>query len=280
MNEDIYFSLEDQKSIDEAIKTCQRMGEKAALLLVGSRAAGFDSSWADLDLWMLGDKTFLSAEERQRYESNGELFYEAHELFGRDYEAHWTFYDMNDLVRQLNKWDDEKMWILVTSRVLYGPSDKIEAIKKRFSSYPAEIAERKLKWFFGKYCLSLGPLNMVARGMPVTALVIVGQVIECLCKICCLAEKKPFPYAKWLVEVARRTYLGIRVYPFINKAVFGVEEFVNPPKGKHFRELVPLKELRATEKIVQSGLKDLGWHCDWIDNTDKTVAEAWRQPTP
>jgi|GEM_PF-821729 len=280
MSENVHFSSDDQKFIDEAIEACQRMGEEAALLLVGSRAAGFGSSWSDLDLWILGDKTFLPIEERQRYETDGELFYEAHELWNRrDYEAHWTFYDMNDLVEQLSQWNDEKMWILLTSCVLYCSSDRIEAIKRRFSSYPTEIAERKLKWLFGKYLMSLGPLNTAARGMPVTALVVAGQVIEYLCKICCLAERKPFPYTKWLVEVAKKTYLGAKVYPFMEKAVLGIEEFVNPPAGKHFRELIPLKELRATEEIVQTGLKELGWHCDWVDNTDEAVNEALKRPT-
>lgn len=276
-----HFGLDDQKFMDEAIEACQRLGSEAVLLLVGSRAAGFGSAWSDLDLWILGDKAYLSIEERQTYESKGELFCEAHELWDRgDYEAHWTFYDMNDLTEQLSKWNDEKMWILATSRLLCGSSDRFVMMKNRSSSYPAEVAERKLKWLFGKYCLSLGPLNTAARGMPVTALVVAGQVIECLCKICCLAEKKPFPYTKWLVEVAKKTHLGARVYPFVKEAVLGIEEFVNPPSGKHFRELIPLKELRATEQIVQSSLKDLGWRCDWIDDTDKAIAEALNHPAP
>lgn len=275
MNKDIHFSLEDQKFIDEAIKACQRMGEKTVLLLVGSRAAGFVDSWSDLDLWILGDKSYLSAEERQEYERKGDLFVDR-----GDFEAHWSFYDINDLIQQLNEWPDEKIWILATSRVLYGSSDTIEEIKKRYSTYPLEIAEKKLKWLFGKYRSLLGPLNMAARNRPVTAFVVTGQVIECLCKICCLAERKPFPYVKWSFEVAKKTHLGTKLYPFINRAVSGIDEFLNPPKEKHFRELVPLKELRATMDIVQSGLKDLGWRCDWIDNPWEAVAETLRRPMP
>jgi len=198
-----------------------------------------------------------------------------------DLEAHWTFYDTDDLAELLSGWrHDEKMWILATSRILYGSSDKVEAVRDRFSSYPAQVAERKLKWFFGKYCLSLGPLNTAARGMPVTAFMVAGQIIQYLAKISCLADRKPFPYAKWLVKEAQKTYLGQKLYPFMEKAVLGIEEFVHPPAGKHFRELVPLKELRATKKIVQSGLKALGWNCDWIDNTDIAVEEALKRPVP
>ena len=48
MSEEICFSPEDQQFIDRAIEFCQRMGERAVLMLIGSRAAGFTdcSKWA------------------------------------------------------------------------------------------------------------------------------------------------------------------------------------------------------------------------------------------
>ena len=41
IKENLYFSPEDQQFIDGAINFCQRMGERAVLMLVGSRAANF-----------------------------------------------------------------------------------------------------------------------------------------------------------------------------------------------------------------------------------------------
>lgn len=270
MSQILQFDPEDQEFINRAIQACQRMGAEAVLLLVGSRAAGFADSWSDLDLWILANKTSLTAEERSEYESHGQLFVDR-----GDMEAHWTFYDMDGLAEQLGQWRyDEKMWILATSCVLYGSAGKAKLLRDRFSSYPPEVAERKLKRYFGKYWSSLGPLNTAARGMPVTALVVAGQVIEYLCKICCLAERKPFPHTKWLVKAAEKTHLGVKLYPFMEKAALGIEEFVSPPAGKHFRELIPLEKLRATKEIVQNGLKDLGWRCDWIDDTGKAVKES------
>ena len=58
----------------------------------------------------------------------------------------------------------------------------------------------------------------------------------------------------------------------------GIEEFLHPPADKPFRELIPLKELRKTKEIVQSGLKALGWNCDWISDTDITVEESLKYP--
>ena len=68
MKEAIHFSPEDQQFIDRAIDFCQRMGERAVLMLVGSRAANFADEWSDLDLCIIGDKRCLSDEpesERQ-----------------------------------------------------------------------------------------------------------------------------------------------------------------------------------------------------------------------
>ena len=49
MKEKIHFSPEDRQFIDRAIGFCQRMGERAVLMLVGSRAASFADKWSDLD---------------------------------------------------------------------------------------------------------------------------------------------------------------------------------------------------------------------------------------
>ena len=52
-------------------------------------------------------------------------------------------------------------------------------------------------------------------------MLVIGHVIESLCKLCCLAEGKPYPYPKWAVEAARRTQLGGTIYPMVQAAVAG-----------------------------------------------------------
>ena len=86
MSEDICFSLEDQQFVDRAVDFCQRVGERAVLMLVGSRAANFTDNWSDLDLCIIGDKCHLSDEDRKSYERDRQIFVDR-----GDYEAHWTF---------------------------------------------------------------------------------------------------------------------------------------------------------------------------------------------
>ena len=258
MKEEIRFSPEDQQFIDRAIDFCQRMGERAVLMLVGSHAANFADEWSDLDLCIIGDKRHLSDEDRRTYERSRQLFVDR-----GDYEAHWSFYDESDLRAWLETWPNEMMWIVATSRTLYGCSSTAEELKHRYCLYPPAVAESKLKWMFGKYYFSQrGPLAMAARNKVETAFVATGNVIEYLCKMCCVANRQPFPYDKWVVEAAKQTQLGEMVYPSIQRAVDGIEDFLDPPSDRNWRDWTPVKALRGTLPIVQSGLKELGWRLD------------------
>ena len=277
MSEDICFSQEDQQFVDRAMDFCQQMGERAVLMLIGSRAAGFTDGWSDLDLCIIGDKHHLSDEDRETYEQSWQLFVDR-----GDFEAHWSFYDESDLRAWLETCPDEMMWVIGTSQTLYGCSSTAKELKDRYCVYPPAVAERKLKWMFGKYYFSQrGPLAMAARNKVETAFVAVGNVIEYLCKMCCVAERQPFPYEKWVVEAAKQTRLGAMVYPSIQRAVNGIGDFLDPPADQNWREWAPVKELRGTLPIVQSGLKELGWIDDWIDDPNAAYFdETARRPAP
>jgi len=262
---------EETEFVDRATAFTSRVGSESVLLLVGSRSADLDDSWSDLDMWVIGDKSALSTPEREQYEKDGELFVDR-----GDYEAHWSFYGRDDLQRMLLEWPDAKMWLVLTSEVLAGCPATAERLVRQCQEYPKDIVEFKLKKSFGLYWSLLGPLNVAVRSMPETAIVVAGKVIEQLCRICCLAELSPFPYTKWLVRVAQQTGLGREVYPYINRAVLGIQDFVSPPKHKPYRELAPLKELRGTKDIVRGGLRKLGWDCSWLDETSEAVAEVLR----
>ena len=277
MTEDICFSPEDQQFVDRAIDFCQQMGERAVLVLAGSRSTSFADEWSDLDLWVIGDKHHLSDKDREIYEEKRELFVDR-----GDFEAHWSFYDESDLRAWLDTFPDETMWIVANFRILYGCSRTAEELKHHYCQYPPAVAERKLKWMFGKYYFAQGgPLAMAARNKVETAFVAVGNIIEYLCKICCVAEKQPFPYNKWVVEAAKQTRLGAMVYPSIQRAVGGIGDFLDLPSDRNWRDWVPVKELRGTLPIVQNGLKELGWVGDWIDDPNAAYFdETIRRPAP
>ena len=100
-------------------------------------------------------------------------------------------------------------------------------------------------------------------------------------KFAALLRGNRFPIANGWLKEPKRTQLGAMVYPSIQRAVEGIREFLNPPVGRHWRDWGPVKELRATLPIVQSGLKELGWIDDWIDNPERVYfEETVRRPEP
>ena len=264
---------DEAEFVEQARAFTSRVGPRSVLLLVGSRAAGLADSWSDLDMWVIGDKARLTQAERRRYERHSELFVDR-----GDYEAHYSFYDRDDLRAVLQGYPDEKMWIVLTAKVLFGDRRVAAELKRLCRRYPRRAVEPKLRWHFGRYFQSVNPLNTAARGMPETAFLIAGMVVEHLCKVCCLGERKPFPYAKWLIPVSRRTVLGRKVAPLVSEAILGIDELLHPPEDKYYRALVPLKKLRETREIVCKGLRKLGWRGRWVTVPEEAIAEAMHGP--
>lgn len=275
MEEGLSYDLADQKAIEAAIRASRRLGAKTCVLLVGSRAVGYEDNWSDLNLWILGDRDDLPEEERKRFDATGSLM-----LPLGDTGAHAAFRDVSTVVTRLNAWDDEQLWVFLNSNILYGPYERVAEIKRRFAEYPRDVLERKLRWFYGRYIHSLDSLNVAARGMTEAAVLVIGHVIESLCKLCCLAEGKPYPYPKWVVEAARRTELGEIIYPMVQAAVGGMGELIDPPSGTPYEQLRPIRELRATREPVASGLRRLGWTGGWIDQPAEAVEDYFRRRVP
>jgi hypothetical protein len=275
MDEGLSYDLADQKAIEEAIRVSQRMGRNTCVLLVGSRAAGFEDNWSDLNLWLLGDREALPDEERQQLDSAGWLGFPL-----GDTGVQVVFRDVADVQTRLNAWDDEQLWGFLNSHILYGPYERVAEIKRRFSGYPRPVLERKVRWFYGRYVHSLDSLNVAARGMREASVLVIGHVIESVCKLCCLAEGKPYPYPKWVVEAARRTEMGRTVGPMVRAAVGGMAELLDPPRGTPYDDLVPIRELRATREPVASGLRAQGWTNDWLDQPEEAVADYFRRRVP
>ena len=267
--------MDDAEFIAISKETCEQMGDRAVLLLVGSRAAGFTDSFSDLDVWILGDKAGLTDDQRKGYDHLGML---TNDSFGGG--RHWVFYDIRDMVEKLEKWPSEKMWTLATSQYLHGCSTTAEDLKKRYAKYPRDIAERKLKWLFGKLWQLVHSREIIARQRPISALLNATQTIECLAKLCCVAECKAWPYDKWLADYASQTELGKQVFPFVERTVAALDQVVSPPDGVPWQELTPSKELGATWEVVKEGLPNLGWESPWIDRWWEALADTFDRPSP
>ena len=145
---------------------------------------------------------------------DGELFVDR-----GDMRAHWSFFDADLLPKRLESWPDEMLWILRNAKVISGNPGTVASLQRRFATYPDEIASRKLKWLVGGYRALLSSFPKAGESKPMMSIVVRGKLVECLCKICCIGHRRPFPYTKWLVRAARETDLGANVLPWVERSM-------------------------------------------------------------
>ena len=110
------FSAEQAAFVEATVRLADGLGDEALVLLVGARGAGFTDSWSDLDLWVVGDRKDLSPDQQQEYDATHQVFTDQ-----GDGAAHWTFYDWQDVIRELDAYHPVFTWIACNSIYLSGP---------------------------------------------------------------------------------------------------------------------------------------------------------------
>ena len=137
-----------------------------------------------------------------------------------DLEAHWHFYDEDYLFNRLAEWPAEMMWILATAKHLHGSQETLADLQSRYAAFPRPVAETKLKWLVGYFRTLPGPMfKLAGTGRTSGAFSLAGLAIDAICKICCVAECRPWPYHKWLTEVADTTRLGRTLMPMSQRCM-------------------------------------------------------------
>jgi hypothetical protein len=267
---------EDQEFVQRAIEATNNGGDKSVLLLVGSHAAGHAVSGSDLDLWIIGDKRCLPQAQQQEHDLRGGVFVDRGDL-----QAHWHFYDEEYLAGRLADWPSEMMWILATAKCIHGRKATLEELQARYAGFPRPVAQKKLKWLVGYYRSLLGPISRAAAtGRTTGAFSLVGQAIDAICKICCVAQCRPWPYHKWLTDVARTTSLGQALMPYADRCV---DAFLHAPRSVHgqpWADWPVRKELNGILEALPAELKKLGWLGDWVDDPWEAVDETFKRSLP
>ncbi len=138
----------------------------------------------------------------------------------------------------------------------------------------------KLRWLLGRILAIRGGLRHVTRGDGVTAITIACEVAQCLQRMCCLAERRPFPYPKWLARAARVTDLGRELCPRIDCAIGSVGDACAPGAVANHVDWAPVQELRACVDLTPSLLRDLGWEGAWLDDQSTAIGAAMHGPCP
>ena len=94
---------------------------------------------------------------------------------------------------------------------------------------------------------------------------ICAQIVECLCRLCCIAEYTPFPYTKWLVRAAGQTRLGERVMPLVDAAQEELRLSPLLPVETLAPQWPPRQKLKAAFDRALAQLAAWGWSDEWIE---------------
>lgn len=259
--------------VEEAVAFSSSVGYPGLVLVVGSRGAGYADSWSDLDLWILGEKCLLTGRDRQEYDTEGQLFRDR-----GDSSAHWTFYDWSDATARLDKGEPIFTWVATRSTFLNGPKELHEGLLAKYSDLSTAIAAEHLRKALGTFMIeSGGGIARAARRDVVAGVAATGAAIAAASRICLLADRKPYPYEKWIVEAARDTRLGDVVVPILEEVVATIGELVSPPPGVDFREWTPIAKIRALRSVFSDRLPGLGWQEPWASDLGLNVPVAFQQ---
>ena len=129
---------------------------------------------------------------------------------------------------------------------------------------PRPVAEQALRIALGQFMMeSGGGIAKAARGDSTAGVIAAGRAIDAAARTCLLAERRPYPYGKWLIRAARETQLGRTVVPVLDEIASSLCELVEPPAGVGFREWRPIARVRELRSTIPKGLQELGWSDSW-----------------
>lgn len=193
-----------------------------AIALTGSRTFGHGSDSSDFDFEVLcEDVTFgrLARDLGRSQSCFGVNLIEPVDTGNARVEV--TAHRLSDIQQSLARWNDEALWIWTHAVPVYDPDEVLAAMKARHAEYPRKVLESKLKLHYLRdFNLSVHGLDYRDEADNVFSLVhgLSAKIAE-YCRIACLLDGSPFPYAKWLLRVCRATATGKLIAPKLDEVV-------------------------------------------------------------
>jgi len=117
-----------------------------------------------------------------------------------------NFEEVEDLVA---RYDDITMWVHGGSMVVHDPSGRYDNLRKKSQTYPDQVWKEKIRFHYLKaYEAAISASNPLRRGDRRAVLLTMTDCVAHLLRLCCLLDRRPFPYDKWLYREAMETQAG------------------------------------------------------------------------
>jgi hypothetical protein len=201
--------------------------ERGAVVVTGSSARGVVDEFADVDVHVYVAEACLGplyAEYRKAAEEDriavmnpaafryGEFPF----VLVAGVRGHYRVYGFEEAEAQLARYDDVAMWVHQHGLVLHDPAGRYAAMQGAASAYPEEVWREKLRYHLLEAIEMAGAAGNPLRrnDLPAVTLTMTGCLAHAL-RLCCLLDRKPFPYDKWLYREALETRAGRELGPLL-----------------------------------------------------------------
>jgi hypothetical protein len=131
--------------------------------------------------------------------------------------AHYMLYVFEEAEEKLARYDDVAMWVHGNSIVLHDPSGRYARLRAA-TSYPEEVWRAKRRELYIGIANAGGAAsNPLRRGDRAVVMLTLMDAVTRALRLCCLLERKPFPYEKRLFRAAAETGPGRAVLPLVEE---------------------------------------------------------------
>ena len=197
-----------------------RHWNQSAVVIVASSVRGMDDQFTDVDVIALVDRDSWSRiydhYRREIDEGHVRVLNPAALEYGEfpltlieGVKGHYKVETFEDLERKVEEYDDVTLWVHRLSRILHDPGGRYERLQHLCADYPEDIWRSKVRHhYLSAWWASGGAKNPLRRNPREGAVLAMTRCVSLLLKLCCLMDRRPFPYEKWLYQEAMNTAAG------------------------------------------------------------------------
>jgi hypothetical protein len=216
-----------------ALPGTTRHREQFTILLTGGRAAGMFTPGSDVDIDVVCPRevcdAVLHAAQRARI-IRGDRFFFGY-LEGDDWQRyfgegisrpHFSLVALHRVAQDFAEYRDVPLWIWTNARIITDPGDQFGRIVSTFRGYRREVLVPKIKyrWLLAAYAdVDTYPHHHGSDDDLLPGATAILATVNELLRLFFLVEGEPFPYVEKLMPLAKKTALGSKFCPVLQRAV-------------------------------------------------------------
>jgi len=278
MDTDLERAREYAQSIVLVHPALQDVRDRVGVVLSGSRAVGYHVPSSDYDFLVLCEReTYAQIADRAGSAPDAtslDLPLDKEEIRQR---FDLTVYEEARVQRALDEYKDVVRWIWTHARSVYDPTRCVERVQSSISAYPRKVLKCKLiRHYLTDFHLSVHGITYRYESQNVFSVVYtLGAKIAEYCCLCCLLDGRPYPYAKWLLRACQETTTGVRLAPYLERALGHVTHLGDDlvESAERVRQAVYALDTEACD-ILEEAMGAWGIDRTWLENAYSRLSDV------